>query len=411
MPDTTSLTLPAERPRRATRARTTRTGATNGVPPWPRNAPPPVLVEVHRFTGSRLSAATDLRGGVVPPDPAVVESRHRGCVVQVGADLRVERGLGDPATVVMLRSAVKPFTLLALVESGAVEAFGLTTTELAIMAASHSGEDMHVRTLQAVFRRTRLSQTLLACGDMAPLDALTAARLARDGEQPGPIRHMCSGFHAASILLSRHAGWPVEEYWQPDHPSQLAARDAVARIFGVASKDLLTGIDACGLPTYAFPLVEIARAYALLADPAGVASDQPRRSLAPALTMVRDAMLAAPEMVGGSRDRLDTAMANVRAGKLVVKGGAEGLRGVALLPDARGSGSPAAGLALKLEDGGTLRGSHAASVEAMRQVGALGERELHQLHAYARPALHDPRGEVVGEVVPSFELAPLGELA
>ncbi len=340
-----------------------------------------------------------------------MESRHRGCVVQVGPDLRVERALGDASHIVTLRSAIKPFTLVALIESGGADAFALTAPELALMAASHSGEDMHVRTLQGVFRRTHVSQTLLACGDMPPLDALTAARLARDGERPGPVRHMCSGFHAASILLSRHAGWSVEDYWHFEHPSQVAARDAVARIFGVKPAALVTAIDACGLTTYAFPLVEVARAYALLADPHGVAPDPTRSALAPALARVRDAMLVAPEMVGGSRERLDTALAIVRAGKLVVKGGAEGLRGVALLPGARGERTPAAGLALKMEDGGVPRGQHAATVEAVRQVGALGQRELHQLAAYARPMLHDPHGEIVGEVVPDFELAPISELA
>jgi L-asparaginase II len=71
------------------------------------------------------------------------------------------------------------------------------------MASSHSGEDFHVRTLQGMFRRAGVSQTLLACGSEGmPLDALTAARLARDGEKPGPIRHMCSGQHAVSLLLS-----------------------------------------------------------------------------------------------------------------------------------------------------------------------------------------------------------------
>ena len=40
-----------------------------------------------------------------------------------------------------------------------------------------------------------------------PLDALTAARLARDGEQPGAIRHMCSGQHSVFVLLSRLNGW------------------------------------------------------------------------------------------------------------------------------------------------------------------------------------------------------------
>ena len=150
------------------------------------------------------------------------------------------------------------------------------------MAASHHGEDLHVRTLQAVFRRAALSQNLLACGtDGAPLDELTRVRLARDGEAPGPIRHMCSGFHAASILLSRHAGWSLEDYWHPDHPSQAAVRSAVARCFGVVPDDLVTAGDDCGVLTYAFPLVEVARAYALLGRSPRRGPDPRRAALAP----------------------------------------------------------------------------------------------------------------------------------
>jgi L-asparaginase II len=341
----------------------------------------------------------------------IVESRHRGAIVEVGADLAVERALGDAELVVMLRSAVKPFALAAFVESGAAEALRVTPSELAVMAASHSGEDMHVRTLQSMFRRANVSQSTLACGTAgAPLDALTAARLARDGEQPGPIRHMCSGFHAASILLSRHAGWPIDGYWAPDHPSQVAARSAVARAFGVDPDALVRAVDACGLETYAFPLVEVARAYAFLADPDGVARDRERRGLAPSLRRVRDAMLAAPEMVAGSRDRLDTALMHVAAGAIVSKGGAEGLRGVGLLPGARGTGSAAGGLVISIDDGNEVRAGRAATVEAVRQVGALDDRAVRALEAYAAPAFLDPRGQRVGQAVATFQLAPISEL-
>ena len=143
------------------------------------------------------------------------------------------RVVGDPERVVSLRSAAKPFGLIALIEAGGIEALDLTAAELALMTGSHSGEDMHVRTLQGVFRRSGVSQSQLACGSAgAPLDALTAARLARDGEKPGPLRHMCSGAHAASLLLSRMRDWPAENYWMPEHPSQAAYRSAVARAFG-----------------------------------------------------------------------------------------------------------------------------------------------------------------------------------
>lgn len=342
----------------------------------------------------------------------IVESRHRGHVVQVGADGRVERSCGDPDALVTLRSAVKPFTLIALIESGAAAAFSLTDPELAVMAGSHSGEDLHVRTLQAIFRRTGLSQTMLACGsDGMPLDRMTAARLARDGEQPSPVRHMCSGQHAASILLSRHNGWEIEEYWQPDHPSQVAAREAVARVFGVRTGDLRTAVDGCGILTYAFPLVDVARAYALLADPLGAAPDPARVLLGPALTRIRDAMMGTPEMVGGTRERLDTVLMKVRQGKVVSKGGNEALRAVGLLGGSRGAGTSAAGLAIKIEDGdGRERATHAATVEALAQVGALDDRALRVLARYHRPPAFDPRGMMVGEAVAEFQLAPISEL-
>lgn len=344
---------------------------------------------------------------------AIVESRHRGHVVQVGQGGAIERAVGDPEVVVALRSSVKPFTLVALLESGASEAFSLTPPELAVMAASHSGEDLHVRTLQAVFRRAGLSQSLLACGTAGmPVDEVTRLRLARDGESPGPLRHMCSGFHAASILLSKHAGWPVQDYWRPEHASQRAARDAVARVFAVRDRDLVTATDACGLPTYAFPLASVARAYAFLADPSGVAVTAAQRALAPALERVRDAMMGAPEMVAGTRDRLDTALMKALPGRLVSKGGAEALVAIGLRPGARGDGSAAAGLAIKIEDGDARgRATHAAAVEALAQIGALAPASLRGLAGFHRPPVFDPQGVPAGEAVPGFELAPILELA
>lgn len=357
---------------------------------WPRGAAPPVLVE-------------QVRGGIV-------ESRHRGHIVQVDAAGRVERLLGDPELLVTLRSCVKPFGLVSLIESGAADAYALTAPELAIMASSHSGEDVHVRTLQAVFRRASVSQALLACGaEGAPLDPLTAARLAGDRERPSPIRHMCSGQHAASILLSKFRGWPLETYWQDDHPSQVAYRAAVARCFGTAPERLVTAVDGCGLLTYAFPLVEVARAYAFLADP--LAATDARRALAPALGRIRDAMVAAPEMIGGTRERLDTVLMRARPGALISKAGMEALRSVALLPGARSPGSPAAGIALSIEDGGGHdRASWAVTVEAVRQVGALDEPALGALARYHRPPSFDPRGRQTGEAITRFELAPVSEL-
>jgi L-asparaginase II len=342
---------------------------------------------------------------------AILESRHRGHVVVADAAGRVEQGVGDPDFLTSLRSAVKPFALTALIEAGAVDSFHLTDPELAVMAASHNGEDAHVRTVQAVLRRAGISQSLLACGtEGAPSDPLTAARLAREGESPSAIRHMCSGFHTASLLLARLGGWPLAEYWRPDHPSQVAAGDAVAKVFGVKRAALVSAVDNCGVLTYAFPLAAIARAFALLADPSDGATTA-QASLVPALTRVRDAMLAAPEMVGGTRVSSDTRLMRAAPGRLVCKGGAEGLRGIGLLAGARGADSKACGVAVKIEDGdGFGRANRSVSVEALAQLGAFDPVTVERLNDVHRPPSRDPRRQEIAAAVPSFRLAPLSEL-
>ncbi|HUP83779.1 MAG TPA: asparaginase, partial [Candidatus Limnocylindria bacterium] len=358
---------------------------------YPRNVAAPVLVEFHRGP--------------------FVESRHRGHVVQVDVNGKVEQGIGDPDLVTSLRSAVKPFGVAALLEAGGAEAFHLTGPEIAVMSASHHGEDAHVRTIQAMLRRAGLTQSLFACGTAdAPEDDVTAARLAREGEAPGAIRHNCSGFHTASLLMSKLAGWSLADYWRPEHPSQVAMSAMVGRVFGVRPSALVTAVDQCGVLTYAFPLVSIARAYALLADPDS-AADAARRPLVPHLTRIRDAMMAAPEMIGGTHNAPDTMLMRARPGLVVMKGGAEGLRGIGLLRGARGADSPAAGVAIKIEDGDLAkRANRAVTVEALSQLRVLNGAALERVADLHRPPMVDPRGVEIAQAVPTFRLAPLSEL-
>jgi L-asparaginase II len=342
----------------------------------------------------------------------VVEAVHRGDIVEVDATGRMLHVLGDPDRVVNLRSTVKPFGAIALLRAGGRAEFDLTAEELAVMASSHSGEDVHVRTIQALLRRVGIPQTVLACGtEGSPIDALTAARLARDGERPSPLRHMCSGNHTVLILLAKLGDWPLETYWQEDHPAHVMFTEAVAAVFGARPDRLVTGIDGCGILTYAFPLREVARAFAILADPAAIPDDDPRAALTPYLLEVRDAMAAHPELVAGTRDRLDTSLMKALDGNVVCKSGMEGLRGIGILPGGRGAGSAASGMAIKIEDGSAEeRGTWAATIEALRQAGVVEGQALRVLGRYHRPLDVDPHGRTGAEAVAGFELAPVGEL-
>jgi L-asparaginase II len=333
----------------------------------------------------------------------IVESHHRGHIVQVDTAGSVVRAVGSPNAKVMLRSTVKPFGVVALIESGAADDLLLTPSELAIMCASHTGEDKHVRTLQAIFRRASVTQALLRCGaEGAPSDALTAARLARDGETPGPIRHGCSGFHAASILMSAYAGWSIDDYADPGHPSQVAVRETVARLFGRKPASLKTSWDNCGVLTYQVTLTDLARGYLLLAHPESATDASRSRSAAP-LLRVRDAMMGAPEMVGGTYDNLDTELMRRRPGRLVAKAGADGMQAIGLV--AGEAGDPAAGIAIKIEDGDmSRRAIKAVSVEALAQVGVLDERDLRTLAPYHHPTILTADGNEAATALPRFEL-------
>jgi L-asparaginase II len=93
-----------------------------------------------------------------PPDPAPavlvmrgdrVEGRHRVSYAIADASGTLVCSHGDLAGPVYPRSAIKPIQTLAMVESGAAEAFSVTDREIAIACGSHSGEPLHVETVRA----------------------------------------------------------------------------------------------------------------------------------------------------------------------------------------------------------------------------------------------------------------------
>ena len=328
-----------------------------------------------------------------------VESRHRGSIAVVSPSGELLWSFGDPDEVVFIRSSAKPFQLAPFVASGRFDAYGFPgpVEALAVMAASHSGEDRHVRTVQALLRAGGLTRDVLACGVHTPYDVETAQRLIRDGEPLTPLRHNCSGKHAAMALHAKAAGWPIETYWQAGHPIQQLALDTVAAVSGVDRSEIATGTDGCGVVTFGLPLRGLALTFARLADPSGIADT----ALRGALERIRDAMMAHPELVGGDRRRFDTDLMRTRPGRLVSKVGAEGVKAVGVLRD----GAPKApfGLALKVEDGDLAnRAGGVAACAVLAQLGALDGDGLRRLAEHAAPTILDPRGQVSGEVRAAF---------
>jgi L-asparaginase II len=335
-----------------------------------------------------------------------VESAHRGSVAVVAPDGAAVASVGDPDAFIFLRSSAKPFQLAPFVASGRFDTFELGSDALAIMAASHSGEDRHVRLVQEILRRAGLTSSVLQNQVHAPFDIETAQRLIRDGEQPTVLRGNCSGKHAAMVLFAKASGWPIDSYWHPSHPVQRLALETISALSDVPIEEIATATDGCGVVSFGMPLRGLAVAFARLADPSAVA-DPPLRA---ALTRIRDAMMAHPELVAGERRRIDTALMRAYPSRIVSKGGAEGVLAMGLPPGALDTGAPFGdgpmGIAAAIEDGGLARrAGDATSVEIVRQLGLARDPLLGPLAEYASPAILDPRGERAGEVRASFRLS------
>jgi len=334
-----------------------------------------------------------------------VESVHRGSVAVVTSDGTLLASAGDPDQFAFVRSSAKPFQLAPFVASGRFDDYRLGTDALAIMASSHSGEDRHVRLVQEILRGAGLTSAVLQNQVHAPFDAATAQRLIRDGEKPTALRGNCSGKHAAMVLFAKASGWPIETYWHPDHPVQRLALETISALSDVPVEEIATATDGCGVVTFGMPLRGLATAFARLADPSAVA-DPPLRS---ALTRIRDAMMAHPELVAGESRRIDTALMRALPARIVSKGGAEGVLAMgippgALPPDAPRGGEPM-GIAVKVEDGNVARrAGDVVSIEVLRQLGLLAEPLVDSLAEYADPPIVDPRGERSGEARPAFGL-------
>lgn len=277
-----------------------------------------------------------------------VESVHHAIGVVTGPDGAVSFAVGDPATPIFPRSALKPLQAVAALRAGAA----IGGRELAVACASHSGEPQHFDAVRSLLASCGLTEADLANTPGLPTNEAAQWAWLRSGRGRESIVQNCSGNHAAMLAACVAAGWGLGDYLAPEHPHQRLVADVVAELVG--SPVLDTAVDGCGAPVFAVPLVGLARAFGRLAT----ATSGPEREVA-------DAMRAFPELVGGTGRDVTTLMQAVPG--LVAKDGAEGVY-AAGLPDGTG-------VALKVTDGAD-RARVPVMAELLRRTGMVADDVL-----------------------------------
>ena len=270
----------------------------------------------------------------------LVESRHRGMAVVVDGQGKVVFSAGDIEAGVFPRSACKAMQALPLIESGAADAFGLTTSELALSCSSHSGEDAHVRTAASMLSKAGRDVTVLECGAHWSSDQATLIHQARTLEKPNALHNNCSGKHSGFICTCVHTGYDPAGYVGYDHPLQVEIRAVMQDLTGAVLGTDNCGTDGCSIPTYAAPLKAWAHGFAKMLTGEGIGAERARAS-----RRLMDACMAEPFYVAGT-NRACTKLMSVAPGKIFAKTGAEGVF-IAALPE------QGVAMAVKCEDGTT----------------------------------------------------------
>jgi len=294
----------------------------------------------------------------------IVESVHTCEAVVTDHRGRVLSRSPGESLPTFMRSALKPFQALAVLSTGAAQAFQFGDADLALMCASHSGEMVHARRAFSMLWRLNLEPANLVC----PIPP---------GKE-SPLQHNCSGKHVGMLAACLQRGFPVEHYAERRHPVQQLVAETLAELLAMPADEFVVARDDCGVPTYQFTLAQMAWLYAQLSAGRN-----------PGLERLMRAMIREPRMVAGE-GRFDTELMRLSEGAVVSKTGAEGVHCVGFV----GQGL---GLAVKVLDGGH-RAKAPLVIHLLRELGWIDPSVADVLNDRFAALNPHQRLEVVGEL-------------
>ncbi|WP_026894533.1 asparaginase [Clostridiisalibacter paucivorans] len=320
----------------------------------------------------------------------MVDLTHIGHIAVVNHKGELLYYYGDPNRVTFARSSAKPIQAIPVLESGAIEKYGITDKEIAIFCASHSGEDFHVKTVESILKKAELNKDYLQCGSHYPIANYASKELKSKGLEPENIHCNCSGKHSGMLITAKYYGEDLDSYYKQEHPVQRRIMNTLSEVCEYDENKIITAIDGCGVPVHAMPLYKFAHGFAKLSKPE-VFNPIRKKVVSKIIT----SMTKYPEMVGGT-NRICTDLMKICGDRLFAKSGASAYYAIGLK-------DKGIGIAFKIEDGNS-KIMPAIVLETLKQLKIITDKELKQLEKYYILDIKNHKKEIVGQTKTEFDL-------
>lgn len=207
------------------------------------------------------------------------------------------------------RSCAKPLQASLLIDNGIANHFNLSSEEIAISCASHTGTNIHTNIIKTYLEKIGCKKNDLKCGLQQPISKPEQEKLLLSGKQPDILQNNCSGKHTFMLAFCKKENLDKTNYPDINHPLQVSIYHKIKELCQV-SGELKATKDGCGVPIWATSLTQLALGYLNLFTN-------------PKYSKIKQAFSENPYLIGG-KERLDSEIINTNP-VLISKVGAGGL--------------------------------------------------------------------------------------
>ena len=240
----------------------------------------------------------------------LVEQVHFGIILHMNKNGVINKVGDDNNYKFYHRSCMKPMQVSAIIDLKLDKKYGLTSEEIAVCCASHTGEILHQEKIRQILKKSGFCEDDLLCLPHEPLSRKEQERLIKEGLPCLKIHNNCSGKHSAMLMICKDKGYDISNYNDMTNPLTDYILKHVCSLCCIDIDNVVISKDGCGLPVIATTLEELG--YGFL----NLFTDKKYEK-------IKNAFLNNPYLIGGE-NRLDSEIINA-SDNIVAKVGACGL--------------------------------------------------------------------------------------